>query len=355
MRNDTRAKFKAFLNRVSEVNGGADVSTKFAATPSVEQTLEQRIQENSAFLQQVNHVPTEQQSGEKVGLLVTSTIAGRTDTSGGIKRVPVDVSDTDPNTYKCEQTNFDTSLRYAKLDMWAKFPNFQTMIRDTIIRQQALDRIMIGWNGTSVAATTDRGVNQLLQDVNIGWMKKLQTEAAARYMTQGAAVGEVRVGPGSAIAGYGDYANLDALVHDMRSNLLEPWYSRDTTFTAICSGDLLDEKYFPIIANHAETPSETGALDLMLSNKKLGGLRPAEVPYFQARSIMVTRTSSNGDSNLSTYYQEGSRRRHIKDEPELDRIANYESVNEAYVIEDVGAACAAVNIKLWDPVALAWY
>ena len=49
-------------------------------------------------------------------------------------------------------TEFDTHLGYAKLDAWAKFPNFQAMVRDVIVRQQALDRMMIGFNGTSAAA-----------------------------------------------------------------------------------------------------------------------------------------------------------------------------------------------------------
>ncbi len=38
----------------------------------------------------------------------------------------------------------DTALPYAKLDMWAKFTDFQVRIRDMIVKRQALDRIMIG-------------------------------------------------------------------------------------------------------------------------------------------------------------------------------------------------------------------
>jgi hypothetical protein len=57
------------------------------------------------------------------------------------------------------QTNFDSGIPYAQLDAWAKFKDFQTKLRDVIIKQQALDRIMIGFNGTSVADTTDRNAN----------------------------------------------------------------------------------------------------------------------------------------------------------------------------------------------------
>ncbi|MNF17838.1 Phage major capsid protein, P2 family [compost metagenome] len=50
-------------------------------------------------------------------------------------------------------------------------------------------------------------------------------------------------------------------------------------------------------------------------------------------------------SNLSIYFQEGARRRHIKDEPEYDRIADYQSSNDAYVIEDFGLVALVENIE----------
>lgn len=350
MRQQSRQALDAYFNNIARLNGVTDVSTQFAAVPTVEQTLEKHIQESSEFLKSVNFVPVDEQSGEKVGISVTTTIAGRTNTTVN-DRAPADVHDTDGRGYECKHTDLDTHLKYATIDAWAKFPNFQILIRDAILRQQALDRIMIGWNGTSAAVETNRAVNTLLQDVNIGWMEKLKTEAAARYMTQGGVANEVRVGAGNATLGFGDYANLDELVHDMRSNLLAPWNARNNTFTPILSADLLDEKYFPIIAANADTPTENNALDMMLSNKKLGGLRPAEVPFMPARSIMITQLGNNMDSNLSIYHQEGTRRRHIEDNPKRSRIENYESVNEAYVIEDLSASCAAINIKLWDGAA----
>jgi hypothetical protein len=46
--------------------------------------------------------------------------------------------------------------------------------------KQLLYRIMIGFNGTSAAATTDRSTNPKLQDVNIGWLQKIRTNAADR-------------------------------------------------------------------------------------------------------------------------------------------------------------------------------
>ena len=50
-------------------------------------------------------------------------------------------------------------MRYALLDAWRHRAEFQTLLRDAILKQQGRDRIMIGWNGTIAAATTDRDAN----------------------------------------------------------------------------------------------------------------------------------------------------------------------------------------------------
>ncbi|WP_139768579.1 P2 family phage major capsid protein, partial [Salmonella enterica] len=42
----------------------------------------------------------------------------------------------------------------------------------------------------------------------------------------------------------------------------------------------------------------------------------------------------------------GTRRRSVIDNPKRDRVENYESVNEAYVVEDYDGACLVENIEL---------
>lgn len=340
MKAESRKLFNQYRADQAELHQTDNVAEQFTVSPTIQQKLESRIQESSDFLMNVNSYPVDEIKGEKIGIS-TGTIASRTDTNVE-ERSPVDPTNMDNRGYECAKTDFDTFVRYQTIDLWAKFPDFQNRLRDHRIKQQGRDRLMIGWNGTSRAATTNRVANPLLQDVNIGWLKKLQTEAAARYVDGGSVANEVRVGPG------GDYANMDELVYDMRSSLLDPWYSRDNSFMVCCSSDLLDEKYFPLIAAHGNTPSESNELNMMLSAKKLGGLAPAEIPFFPGRTIFITKLGKAGASNLSLYYQVGSRRMTIKDKPERDRIETFESVNEDYVIEDTGAAAAVVNIKLPD-------
>lgn len=337
MRNDTRLAFNAYMAAIAEINGVPSAAVKFAASPSVQQTLEDRIQHSSEFLSMINNIGVQEQSGEKIGLGIGTTIASTTDTTAA-DRVPTDPTSLDNFGYTCTQTNFDTAIKYSKLDSWAKFPDFQVRIRDAILRRQALDIITIGWNGTSRAATSNRATNPLLQDVNKGWLQKARENAAARVMTQIGATGKIQIGDAVALAA--GYKNLDALVMDMVDNLLDPWCREDTELVAIMGRDLLSDKYFPLV-NKAQDNSQKIAADVILSQKRVGGLQAVRVPYFPANKIVVTRLD-----NLSRYYQEGARRRTIVDNAKRDQIENYESSNDAYVIEDYGLFCAAENIEI---------
>lgn len=334
MRNETRLAFNGYMAEVARLNGIPNSAEKFAVEPSVQQTIENRITESSEFLGKVNVIGVTEQQGQKLGLGVGAPIASTTDTSKG-DRQTVDASDLDPNGYFCTQTNFDTHLNYAKLDAWAKFRNFQTRIRDAIVKRQALDRICIGFNGISRSPTSNRNANPLLQDVNKGWLQKYREQASARVLDEVVKDSKkVRVGAA------GDYKTLDALIYDALSNLVDPWYRDDTALVVLCGRGLLHDKYFPIL-NTQQVPTEQMAADMIVSQKRIGGLPAVSVPYFPANAAMVQRLD-----HLSIYWQEGGRRRAIVDNAKRDRIENYESSNDAYVVEDFGSGCLVENIEI---------
>ncbi|EME1730595.1 phage major capsid protein, P2 family [Cronobacter sakazakii] len=343
MKKKTRFAFNAYLQQLAKLNGidVNDIGSKYTAEPSIAQTLETKIQESSAFLTRINIVPVDEQSGERLGLGIGSTVAGTTDTTKK-EREPTDPTYIDGEGYKCTQTNFDTALGYEKLDLWAKFEDFQIRIRDAIIKRQALDRIMIGFNGERREKTSDRLTYPLLQDVNIGWLEKIRREAPVRVLSRivgsdGTVVSQtVRIGKG------GDFKNLDALVMGAVSEKIEPWYQDDTELVVICGRSLMADKYFPIV-NRDQPNSEALAADLIISQKRIGGLPAVQAPFFPANAILITRLD-----NLSIYWQDGTRRRAVIDNPKRDRIENFESVNEAYVIEDYDCVALIENIEVLE-------
>lgn len=337
MRNQTRLMYNEYLQRQAQLHNVSPdaIVSKFTAAPSVQQTLETKIQESSSFLKSINFYGVDEQEGEKIGMGVSGPVASTTDTTAK-DRETKDISTLDDNKYRCEQTNYDTHLRYARLDAWAKFKDFQVRLTNSIIQRIALDRIMVGFNGTSRAATSNPNTNPLLQDVNIGWLEKIRTKAPQRYMKEVVpASGKIVIG-----ATADDYKNLDALVFDMVNNLIEPWYQDDTELVVITGRKLMADKYFPLI-NTTQAPTEQIAAGMIISQKRIGNLPAVRVPYFPANGVLVTRLD-----NLSLYYQLGAQRRAVIDAPKRDRIETYQSSNDAFDLEDYGCAAFAENIEL---------
>lgn len=346
MKKQTRFKFNAYLLQVAKLNGidVGDISNKFSVEPSVTQTLMNTTQETSDFLTRINFVPVDESKGEKVGVGVGGSVASTTDTDGGKERQTADFAVLESKGYECHQVNFDFHIRYNTLDLWARYQDFQLRIRDAIVKRQALDFIMAGFNGVKRAPTSDRVNYPLLQDLAVGWLQKYREEAPARVMNKVTDVdGEVisnviRIGKG------GDYANLDALVMDATNNLIAPWYQESPDLVVICGRKLLADKYFPIV-NQEQANTEAMAADVIVSQKRIGNLPAVRVPFFPANAIMVTSLA-----NLSIYFMDEGHRRHIEENAKRDRVENYESMKIDYVVEDYAFGCLIENIELLTPV-----
>ena len=337
---NARAAFLAYTTSLAALSGyGPDACAQgFTVDPSVQQKLETKVQESSSFLQRINIMPVTELKGEKLGLGISGPIASRTDTSapGSTGRKPIDPTGLDSTGYECRKTDSDTFVKYGKIDAWAKFPDFQNRMRQLVIQRQALDRIMIGFNGTSAAATTDRVAHPLLQDVNKGWLQKIRENAPAkRFHEVVGGSNQIRVGAG------GDYKNLDALVMDALE-LLPSWARLDSGLQAFTSHDLMHDKYFPMV-NVSQAPSEQIAAGQIMSQWRLGGKAVEEVPFVPPGSILITRPD-----NLSLYWQEGGRRSRVVDNPQFDRIDTFESSNDDFVVEDHDYALLIEGIET-DP------
>ena len=351
MLNATRNKYNAYTQQIGKLNNVADPSRQFEVLPSVAQTLRAKLKTSSDFLSKINIIPVVAQEGDKVGVGVKGTIASRTDTRTK-DREPRYPGDLDETRYRCEKTDFDTLVRYETLDAWAHQPNFQTLLRDAIISAKAVDIITIGFNGVFVAKTTDATKYPLLQDVNKGWLQHIREDAPERHAAGGELKAEVRnddgvvTAAGAIYVGAGevgsevDYVNIDALVF-AGIELLDENYREDTDLVVIVGRTLVNDKYFSIVNASGDKATEQLARDVLLSDKKIGGLTAVRVPKFPKNAILITTLA-----NLSVYEQIGTERRKIEDNAKRDQIENYESVNHAYVVEDMGKAALIENIVM---------
>lgn len=339
MRIETRKQFNQYLAGVAQDNhlefDGVARGEKFNVEPSVQQRLEKKVQESSAFLGMINLVPVIEQQGEALGLGLTSTIASTTDTTGK-DRETQDIHNLSKIAYHCQQINYDTHLRYATLDMWAKFPDFASKLGQLKAERMALDRIMIAFNGTSRAANSNRTSSPLLQDVAKGWLAKIEESAPQRVMKEETqSSGTIEVGVGHT------YQTLDALVYSAVTDLIAPQFQDDTKLVAIMSRELLADKYFPLINEAKATEKLAG--DTIISQKRIGGLPAIQAPFMPKGTILITRLD-----NLSIYYQTGGMRRTLVDNAKRDRYEDYTSSNDDFVVENYEMVALLKNIKMTD-------
>ncbi|PJC85301.1 phage major capsid protein, P2 family [Vibrio sp. HA2012] len=337
MQENTKKKLSAYVQTVAKQNGVEDATEMFNVTPTGTQRIIAAIRESNWFLSKINIISVKNQSGEAIGLGVTGMIASRTDTSGDGERKPKDYHGMKSMPYQCMQTNFDTALRYAKLDAWAHMKNFSQIISSHTREQIDANKITVGWFGKTAAATTNPATNPNGEDVNKGWFQAMREHNADRLITEGSTVGEIRIGEG------GDFSNLDLAVLNLK-NLLHPACENDANLVAIIGSDLLAYEKAKFYTAHGNTPSEKSKVEEKQVIGTYGGLPAVSVPGFPSTGIIVTSYD-----NLSIYIQDGSVRRSVgKKNDAKDQVENYESMNMAYVIEQLEKVSAVEfdNVKL---------
>ncbi|TWC14773.1 P2 family phage major capsid protein [Pseudomonas sp. SJZ085] len=323
-----RLRFSTLALAIASTYAVESVREEFNVSPTHAQTLNEKITLSSSFLQRINVIPVSEIKGEKVMLGVNGSVTGRTNTTNA-DRVARNVLGLDGNGYELFETHSDVGLKYATIDAWAKFKDFAQRYAAAVQKQIGLDRIMIGWNGTSVAATTDRVANPLLQDVNKGWLQIAREQAPEQVMAQGTkAAGKIQIGA------TGDYANLDALVFDV-SLMIEEEFRDGGDLIAIVGRDLLAYDKGKLYANQGGKPTEKERLEMAQVIATYGGLPTFTCPHFPSKGVVVTSWD-----NLSIYFQDSSWRRQIVENPKRSQVEDYNSRNEGYVIEQLGKFAA---------------
>lgn len=345
---NTRTQLELYMQRQAQLSGVtvSNLTKRYSVDPSVQQRLENAAKESTELTQKINVIGVDDQEGDKVLVDTTGPIARTNSSSDGVKRRnPVSAHELAARRYRCEQVNYDTFISYSQLDAWSAHADFQTRVSQQIARQIALDRIMIGFNGTSHALISDFAANPLLQDVNTGWMEQIRKHAAARVMS------DVTISTrdmDNKVTAKGQYGNPDALVQDVRSSLLDEWHKDAPDLVVLMGRDLFNTLRLPLINAMSTTNPNTELMagQLIISSRFIGGLPVYLAPFFPKDAMLITSFS-----NLSIYFQKGSLRRLMKEEPEYNRIATYQSMNDAYVVEDYGKSALIQGIKFADAPA----
>lgn len=328
------AKMYAQLQLAIAESYGVDLARKmFNVEPTIAQELNEAITAKSDFLQRINIVGVSEVKGQKVFLGVSGPVTGRTNTNSK-DREAKDASALNASTYELSSTESDVGLPYAKIDAWAKFPDFHQRYSAAVQKQIALDRIMVGFLGTHAAPQTDIVAYPMLQDVNKGWLQIAREQIPAQVLKEGATPGKVTLGIG------GDYANLDALVHDTKQ-MVDERLRDGGDLVAIIGTDLLAADKAKLYAKQGDVPTEKERIEEAQVIATYGGLPSFTVPFFPVNGVVVTSFD-----NLSIYFQDTSWRKQTIDNPKRSRVEDYNSRNEGYVIEQLEKFAMTENVEL---------
>lgn len=316
----TYTKIQEYRQLLAAANGIDVESTRntYNVEPTQAQKLVDKVQDSSSFLTKINMLTVVEQSGQKVLLGINGPIASTTDTKTK-DREPKSLASLAGEQYACEKVNFDTAMPYELLDSWAKFPDFMQRLSNQITKQIRLDLIMMGFNGEKRSVSSDISTNKLLQDVKKGWLEKIRTEKTENSMT---AIIDAKGATADS------YYNYDAAVMDATNTLIAEHLQGDTELVVLVGRGIMHDKLFPLV-NKEQPNSEKIAADMIISQKRIGGLQAVQVPFMPADTALITRLD-----NLSIYFQESGQRRSLLDNPKRDRLESFISQNIDYVIEN---------------------
>ena len=148
----------------------------------------------------------------------------------------------------------------------------------------------------------------------------------------GAVVGKVTIGA------TGDYPNLDGLVY-AALQMLAPHHRKRPDLVVLIDRDLLHTKSLGNVDDATDNTREL-ALNRILTSGLVGGIPHRDAPFFPDAKLLVTTLR-----NLSIYYQKTTLRRFIQEQPNTEQVNDFQSLNEAYVVEDYGLVALVENIE----------
>ena len=324
----------AHLHSMTAKRYGVPSVENFTATPSLAQSLNLKIVEDAdPFLRLISIVPVAETQAEKIGLGLTGRVSSRTDTSSSGERVAKNLVSVSNEPYTLSKTDSDVALKYQKIDVWAKFPNFHLMYRQAIGQAIGNDRLTVGWYGTSIAATTNIGTSPLLEDLNEGWLHQIRNWNSASQYIAGTVGAPIELG-GT------DFPNLDTLVHHARQ-LLPIYHRNRADLVALISNNLMTYQEDTYFAENASKPTEKILINNGLINKAYGALPSITPPFFPDGTILITPLK-----NLAIYWQDSSWRRQMIDNPKKDQYEDFNTRNEGYVVEDYEMTALLDNVTM---------
>ncbi len=297
---------------------------QFSVNPKVQLKWHKNIYASDDLLSKIHTGTCKEVLCSDLGLVTPTTIiSSRTNTADRKKpRKPKNLGGTSGIEYRAATTDFDTSLPYSKLNEWATEPEFQILVNEFYFKQKRDEIRMIGWNGIEQAEETDSTVNELGEDVNIGWLQRVRTHKPEHAFKD--KIGELAVTVGKT----GTFKNLDDLVTKAVA-VIPPQLRKNLVVFA--SDNMLLDRASALYAGANNKDLADSAVSI--ARKEIGGKPTYAADYFPENTIFITTFE-----NLAHITQIGSIRQSIKDNDEYSCVDRFSQSNEFYGLGDYDRA-----------------
>ncbi|HHU0725821.1 MULTISPECIES: phage major capsid protein, P2 family [Serratia] len=307
---------REFLQKYSaglaEAYGQENVERYFSLTDPKETQLRAALLESVDFLSMITVADVDQLTGQVVNVGNPGIFTGRKEGGRFIRKTGIDGLE-----YKLAETDSGAALTWAMLSVWANAGDenefFQRM-QEFTNQSFALDMLRIGFNGKSVAKTSDPEKNPNGEDVNIGWQQFVKNYDENQIITDAVSLG----------AG-GDYVSLDAMASDLINSKIPAQFRNDPRLTVLVGADLVAAEQHRLY-QAADRPTEKIAAQML--GTSIAG-RPAIVPPFMPGKRMVVTPLSN----LHIYTQRRTRERKAEFVEDRKQYENKYLRNEGYAVE----------------------
>lgn len=308
-----RGMLQNYSKGMAEYFGVDNVAHQFAITGPKESALRKKILESSAFLSMINVMDVDQIVGQVVevgaqGLHTGRKAGGRFTKNGAITG----------HEYALVETDSNCSVTWDTLSIWANSGSegqFMKLLNESAAEAFARDMLRVGFNGTSVAATSNATTNPNGEDVNKGWQALVAADKPSQIITT-----DVYLDPD----GGGDYKTLDAMASDLINSKIAPQFRNDPRLVVLVGADLVAAESARLY-DSADKPSEKKAAQSLPYS--IAGRRAIVPDFMPGKRMVVTFLS-----NLQILTQRNTRHRKAKHEEDRKTFENSYLRWEGYAV-----------------------
>ena len=310
-----QALLHAYSAGLTEAYNVTQPDRYFSLTDPQETSVRLALLESVEFLSMITCADVDQLSGQVVSVGVNALYTGRSENGRFQRRVGVD-----GNEYKLVETDSCAALRWDLLSVWAnagKDENeFFNLVQTFSNQAFALDMLRIGFNGKSIAKTTNIEENPNGEDVNMGWHTLMKNWKEGKQIITDPVTLDDK----------GDYHSLDAMASDLINDKLPQQFRNDPRLVVLVGADLVAAEQYRLY-QAADKPSEKIAAQLL--GNTIAGRRAIVPPFMPGKRMAVTTLE-----NLHIYTQRGTRQRKAEFVDDRKQFENKYLRNEGYAVEE---------------------